>query len=165
MKTSHEAAFDAFSAFAGGLACFEFIELMDSKEDKRCASARLSQFVKEGLAERRGLRRNPGTGLDCVAYIPTGRRFSERILEDRDPRRKRRRPTTDELKTLRRWKADAIARFPELGVDPLILRARKQVASILRDEGSEAKAALVERGELDDGETMRIVLSIMRAAA
>lgn len=66
-----------------------------------------------------------------------------------------------ELEALRRWKNDAIARFPELGLDPVILAARQRVAAILREEGNPAKAALVERGELDAGETMRIVLSIM----
>lgn len=164
MGISVQKAFEIFSAFPEGLAVFEFVELMDDALDRRNASARLSQFVYEGLAQKAGHRINPRTGQNCTVYAATGKAFSERDMTPRHPARKRKRPTDSELIELRRWKHDAIARFPELGVDPIVLKARQQVAEILRKEGAEAKAALVERGELDDGETMRIVLSILRPA-
>lgn len=162
MTTATEKAFNILATFPDGLTCFELMEFLETEQEKRSASARLSQFVNEGLATREGVRHNPGTGLPGVVYKPTGVPYSQRQPEIRIRPRKRKRPTDTELVELRRWKADAIKRFPQLGVDPIVLTARDHVASILRSEGNEAKAALVDQGELDDGETMRIVLSVLR---
>lgn len=163
MKLSYEQAFNIFSSYSEGLTSNEFVDLMVSKEDKRNASARLSQFVKEGLAKKAGSRINSETGNRVTIYTPSGASFSNRVFESRAPSRKRRRPTSSELIELRRWKADAIKRYPDLGIDPIIFDARQRVADILRSEGFEDKARIVESGELDGGETMRIVLSILRA--
>lgn len=161
MASRYEEAFVAFSQFREGLTRPEFEALMDSKEDKRCASARLSQFVKEGLAEIRGTSLNPETGQMCKVYVPTGLAFSKRALEDRKPSRRRRRPTDNELVELRAWKASALERFPELAVSKAILRSRIRWAEMLRAEGQVAKAVLVERGEFDDTETMKVLALIV----
>lgn len=170
MNSFHETAFNVFNQFPDGLACFEFIQLMDADTDRRNASARLSQFVNEGLAKKEGVRFNEATGQTSVVYKPTGKPFSERVLENREPTRKRKRPTDQELIDLRRanaehikWKTAAIARFPELAVAPAIMRARTRLAEILRHEGNVIKAHLVESGDMDDSEAMRIVLSITEA--
>lgn len=160
MKSAHEAAFEIFAAFPEGLTCYEFVELMENEADRTNASARLSQYVKEGLAVKEGHRVREATGQSSVVYVPTGRPFSERLIEWREPTRKRKKPTDSELVQLRKWKAAAIARFPELAVDPAILKARKRLADILRNEGNVIKANLVENGDLDDCEAMRIVLSL-----
>ncbi len=160
--SKYEKAFDVFRQFEDGLACFEFVQLFECDSDKQCASARLSQFVLEGLAVKIGSRANPETNNSGVVYVPTGVPYRDRNLEPREPRRKRRGPYESELKALRKWKANAIDRYPELGLDSAILKARAQVASILRMEGNSAKAVMVERGDLDDGETMRIILAMVK---
>lgn len=170
--TNLEAAFNVFSAFPEGLTRFEFVELLDTPEAKRNSSAQLSQFVKEGLAIKDGSRFNPATGQMSSVYMPTGAPFSERVLEARTSSRRRKRSTLDELKNLRKeveelrkWKCAAISRFPELAIDPIILAARKRVAAILRSEGCAAKAELIEAGDLDDGDTMRVVRALLEDAA
>ncbi|NBT78179.1 MAG: hypothetical protein EBT04_06955 [Betaproteobacteria bacterium] len=161
MKTGYERSYDVFAAFPEGLTCYEFVDLLDDPADKENASGRLSQFVKEGLAIKDGHRVRETTGQTSIVYVPTGRAFSERIMEWRETTRKRRRPTDSELVQLRKWKAAAIERFPELGTDPAVLAARKKLSEILRKEGNAIKASLVESGDLDDSESMRIVLSCL----
>lgn len=160
--SKHEDAFNVFAAFPEGLTCPEFRALMETEADKRNASARLSQFVMEGLARREGAKINPESGISCGLYIPTGIPFSKRIVEKRHPNRKRRAKTEPELFALRKWKADAIKRFPELAVSERVLKARLTLADIYRKEGQSIKATLVEKGELDDTEAMRLVQAMMQ---
>lgn len=164
-KTAYETAFDTFKAFPEGLADFEFSSLLDGTTEKAHSSALLSLFVKEGLADKVGVKVNPATGNNATVYRHNGRDFSQRIHEARAPTRKRRGPFDDEVKQLRAWKRAAIERFPELGIEPVILEARAKVASILRvDGGDEAKAAMVECGELDNSDMMRVVIAVLRGA-
>lgn len=162
--TLNERAYNVLKAFPEGLAHFEFIELLDGDLVNINASAVLSWFVTAGLAEKRGQRVNPKTGAPQSVYVPTGQSFRVRQQEKRLSSRGRKGPFEAEVKELRKWKADAIARFPELAVDPIVLRARNRVASILREEGNIEKALMVEKGLLDDGELMRVVISVMKEA-
>lgn len=59
------------------------------------------------------------------------------------------------IKELEAWKADAIARFPELGVDPKLLAARRRLAEFY----SEADRAAVLAGEFDNSIAMRVLLA------
>jgi hypothetical protein len=99
-KTSYEQAYDVFSQFGEGLTFRDFEELMETRSDKRSASARLSQFVAEQLATK-------VTGAGLSVYVPTGRAFADRVLPKRNRARGRKRPTDGELIELREWKAKA----------------------------------------------------------
>ena len=160
--TQYERVFDVFKAFPDGLASFELDTLVDEISPRPKTSSLISLLVTHGLAFKDGAKVNPATGSSVCIYKPTGRLFSQRLHEVRAPRRKRRGPFESEVKELREWKAKAIARFPELGLDPAILKARAHVSKILRDEGNEAKAVMVEMGELDSGEMMRAVIALLR---
>jgi hypothetical protein len=163
--TFQERAYDILRQFEDGLTCPEFEALSDTAQDKRNASARLSQFVKEGLAEKAGTRINEKTGQICIVYRATGVPFSKRIVEVRNPKRKRRRPTETELLELRAWKAAAIERFPELATSPALIEARQRVAAIFEEQGSPVKATMVRSGEMDDCEMMRVVARLIEGGA
>lgn len=66
-------------------------------------------------------------------------------------------PVSDELAELRAWKADAIARYPDLGVKPVVLEARKIVADVF---GKEKRDAIM-RGEHDAGPAMKVAVSAL----
>jgi hypothetical protein len=158
--TTYERAFNAFSQFPDGLACFEYAILIDGEIHTK-PSAVLSLFVKEGLAEIAGTKLNKSTGHLGNIYKPTGLTFAKRKLEKRTVTRMRKRPTDSELVELRKFKKDAIARFPELGISTVIMTARKQIANIYRSDGNEAKAAMFENGLMDEGDAMRIAVAIL----
>ena len=177
IKSGYEMAFDILAAFPDGLTHFELVDLLPAEAGKPdCTSARLSQMVKEGLARKVDIRQNGRTGVYSAVYAPTGLPFSERKKEERAPERKRHRPRNADLRSiqsaldaakadialLEAWKASAISRFPELAVDPIVFAARQRFADILREDGNASKAILVMAGELDDGETMRALISLLK---
>lgn len=68
-----------------------------------------------------------------------------------------------ELEELKEWKADAIRRFPELGVPQVVLRARKIVA---KQFGSDKKHVdEILRGDNDNCKMMLAVLEALGEAA
>lgn len=162
MATQSEQLFDVFKTFPEGLAVHELATLADGINPPPKASALISFFVDQGLAVKSGRKINPATGNNVTIYAPSGKNFADRVICSREPRRKRRGPFESEVKQLRAWKLAAIARFPELGIDPAIIKARTHVAKILRDEGNNAKAVMVELGELDGGEMMRAVADLFK---
>lgn len=162
MSAQQEAVFDVFKQFGDGLTSFELESLTEGVVPRPKASALLSLFVSSGLAEKRGTRNNPTTSGVMTVYAPTGRAFKDKEFHKRLSNRGRRGPFESEVKDLRAWKAAAILRFPELGVDPVILKARAQVAQIMQSEGNVVKAAMIARGDLDDSEMMRVVISLLK---
>lgn len=176
MTTSYESAFGVFKQFPEGLADFEFKQLLGDGAENATSSALLSLFVAEGLATKMGTKTNPATMNNVTVYVPNGRTFAQRRTGERHPTRRRRGLFEAEVKTLRaalvkaenqicelvEWKASAEARFPELRVDQAILKARERVASVYRDAGDEVKASMAAHGELDNGDAMRVAISLMR---
>ena len=67
----------------------------------------------------------------------------------------------EQIEVLFRWKADAIARHPDLAVAPLVLKARKLVAAELRASGDASLAHHVERGQKDDTLMMRVTIKAL----
>jgi hypothetical protein len=156
--TGYERTFDVFRQFPEGLTSFELIDLLDDEGDKASATSRLSQFVKEGLAEKAGSRPCIKTNRIGAVYVPNGKPFAERIPHPHGPKPFPKSALNDELKELRAFKADAIKRFPELLISPKIIRARKVWADALRSEGQIGKASIVDSGGLDDTEQMRVLI-------
>lgn len=69
-----------------------------------------------------------------------------------------------ELEELRRWKADAIARYPDLAVDPLVLKARNMVAEEIGSADTVMRDAVL-RGERDGALPMRVALKLLEGVA
>lgn len=67
-----------------------------------------------------------------------------------------------DLRVLERWKADAIARFPDLDVDPVVLDARKIVAAEIEASGDKALAAAVRSGSKDTILPMRVTIAALQ---
>lgn len=65
-----------------------------------------------------------------------------------------------DMEDLRRWKAEAIARYPDLGVDPIILKARNIVAEEM-DGVDDDYAAAVRAGKRDGVLAMRLVVKML----
>ena len=63
------------------------------------------------------------------------------------------------ISELEKWKADAIARFPELAVDPLLLEARKIAAG--QCDYDPDRVAIID-GERDDSFGVRVALAALR---
>lgn len=72
---------------------------------------------------------------------------------------------TSKIEALEKWKADAIARFPELGVDPLVLQARAIVAKILRANGDNTAASRVLSGDRDSTVALLATVDALAEAA
>lgn len=64
------------------------------------------------------------------------------------------------INELARWKDEAIDRFPELAVDPLVLEARKIVADQCGDDGM-YRSAFIDGGR-DNSFAMRVALAALR---
>lgn len=59
------------------------------------------------------------------------------------------------------WKADAIGRYPDLAIPPLLKRARDIVAKELLETGDRKGAADVENGLRDNALPVRLVLKML----
>lgn len=70
-----------------------------------------------------------------------------------------------EVAELTAWKADAIARYPDLGVEPIILKARKIVADIYRNKMDPARQAEAQLGKLDNTPIMQATVAALETVA
>lgn len=73
-----------------------------------------------------------------------------------------------EVETLKAWRAEAIARYPDLAVDPLLLKARQIVAKAIKDknEGGWADAyQQVISGQRDNSVAIVATLAALEQAA
>lgn len=66
-----------------------------------------------------------------------------------------------EIADLQQWKTDAIAKYPDLDVDPLLLKARQIVVDLGQTPYSPDELLL---GHQDDDYTVQYTLSVLRAA-
>ncbi len=69
------------------------------------------------------------------------------------------------IKELQTWKDDAIERFPELAVPPVVAKARKIVGRELRARNDAHLAHQVEAGMKDDILPMKVTLIALELAA
>lgn len=67
------------------------------------------------------------------------------------------------LAELESWKADAIARFPDLAVPPLVLTARKLAADEVRAGGDSALANQIMAGQKDGTMLVRVTLKALES--
>lgn len=63
-----------------------------------------------------------------------------------------------QIAELEAWKADAVARYPDLGVDAITLKARGIVAAELAVAGDVVAAELVRTGQRDTALPMRLMI-------
>lgn len=70
-----------------------------------------------------------------------------------------------QLAELKAWKEDAIARYPDLKVDPLVLRARQLVAEELRASDEPKMAEDVMAGYKDGSPLMRVTIRVLERSA
>lgn len=65
---------------------------------------------------------------------------------------------------LEAWKADALARYPELAVDPIILKSRSIVSAMVEKEGDRRLAEDIRSGRKDATILVRAVAQALEAA-
>jgi hypothetical protein len=70
-----------------------------------------------------------------------------------------------EIATLKAWQADAIARYPDLGVEPLLLKARQIVAKALREAGEHGAVDAVMNGSRDHSVAIRATITALEHVA
>lgn len=71
------------------------------------------------------------------------------------------RQLNEKLAELEAWKRDAISRYPDLAVDPIILKARKLVSAEVRAGGDTALADQIVMGRKDDTLMMRVTVKAL----
>lgn len=69
-----------------------------------------------------------------------------------------------EVQELRAWKSDAMERFPDLAVPPLVLKARKFAADEARSSGDSQLANSIMCGHKDNTLLVRVALKILEEA-
>lgn len=69
-----------------------------------------------------------------------------------------------EVQELKAWKNDALERFPELAVPPLLLRARKFAADEARSSGDNQLATSIMCGHKDNTLLVRVALKVLEEA-
>jgi hypothetical protein len=62
------------------------------------------------------------------------------------------------------WKTDALARYPDLAVDPIVLKAREIVAAELRATGDNALADLVMSGAKDNAMLVKVTITALETS-
>lgn len=67
----------------------------------------------------------------------------------------------EQIAQLEAWKAKAIAEYPNLAVEPVVLKARKLVAAELRASGDASLAHHVEVGDKDTTLMMRVAIKAL----
>lgn len=67
-----------------------------------------------------------------------------------------------ENQSLLQWKADAIARYPDLAVDPVVLKARQMVAAEIGDSDKASRDAVLA-GQRDGTLQMRVAVKLLEA--
>ncbi len=70
----------------------------------------------------------------------------------------------DTISDLEEWKRNAIVRFPDLAVDPVVLRARKLVAAEVRAGGDNALAEQIMLGTKDATLMVRVTVKALEEA-
>ena len=116
----------------------EEIAMLMPHERKNSVFRHISHLMKSNRirAEKRA-KQGSGPGRAKSGYYLVPERTLKLVPRDN--------PLQAELDELRAWKADAIARYPDLGVDPIVLEAREIVAGLV----DEKLAADVRSGRKD----------------
>ncbi len=70
-------------------------------------------------------------------------------------------PLRKQIAELEAWKAEAIARYPDLAVPPLVKRARQLVAEMLRSSNDHGLAGQVVAGTKDGTMMMRVCVAAL----
>ncbi len=128
-------------------------------------SSMLSQLTRRGKVRREIGPRNAGGQTPYIYFIgdgtpqPVKRKLTKptpvAMAHNADALRR-------ELDELRKWKADAIARYPDLAVPPLVIKARQLYAAQLN--GNAAAVSDVRAGKMDDGAPMRAIIAALELA-
>lgn len=153
-----------------GVTSGNIVELMPHANQQTVYSTLNAQYIRGNLTRVTG----PSDGKGWVPYqwsiAPAGtkppvvvRKGKQKVSAPK--------PTGDapvlmfqtELEELRRWKAEAIARYPDLAVDPIILKARGIVAAEM-DGVDDDYAAAVRAGKRDGVLAMRLVVKMLEGA-
>lgn len=132
-------------------------------------SGRLSTMTSEGVLRAENAPRKPGhigrranlyfigTGSPIVRKrrltIPTPAAVNYQLEDARS-----------KIAELQAWKTAAIERFPDLAVEPTVIRARCLLAKVLRDRGDTSKANDVANGRLDNSVALEAVVAALEAA-
>jgi hypothetical protein len=113
--------------------------------------------TKEHVGKQGKVHRSQRFSLNDSGEAPPARKM-KRKLPSQSGYEARLANLNEELAELKAWKASAIARFPDLAVDPVVLKARKIVAEELRKGGDPQLAHHVMLGQKDETMMMRVTI-------
>lgn len=117
-----------------------------------------------------GYRRERAPGSRAFRYWPDASASPQPVVTK--PRKQTEAGASHECEQLRakvseleEWKADAIRRFPDLAVEPVVVQARQIVAKRLRTNGDQSGAAAVLAGSRDNTPIMQATVDALEFAA
>lgn len=163
---------DVLKQFPEGLTSPEIKELFPDEGGPNTIHMTLHLMKQGGQVKVSGERKNPNTGSLCSVFHagemnnPVSWGKPRKVSKPTDAGLAARLATAQAaIAELERWKADAIARFPDLGVDPAVVRARQHLAAMFRSDGDTIKAEQVLSGNMDRTPIMRSAVSLIEQLA
>ena len=162
--------YDALAQFPEGLVGAEIRELFPDEENPNAVYSTLNVLKMTGNVKVIGKRISPASGRAASVYGVTGVPYTPgRVVSRKSPTsaglQARLNEALSRLQELEAWKVAAVARFPELGVDPLMIEARKRVASILSAGGDVSGAEQVRAGNRDATAIVKAVFTTLQDLA
>jgi hypothetical protein len=130
----------------------------------------INQLYTQGHIFKNGTK--PYVGTNGILYKPYTYAVSDTPIIPK-PKKPAAKDTTDSnvpasltarIAQLEAWKSDAIARYPDLAADPIVLKARRLVADEVRASGDDTLADRISMGRKDDGLLMRVVIKALEEA-
>lgn len=172
MKSFDERVLDTLAHFPEGLSHDELKSLFPEVRTNGVHAALYNLRVGECAHVIK--MRDRDVGRPEKIWAATGRAYEDRN-RGRD-KMKARKPTSiaidarlsdalAKIAELEAWQAHAIARYPDLAVEPAIIEARKRVAAILRETGDTSGADQVMHGNRDHTPIVKAVAATIRDLA
>lgn len=137
-----------------GLRLTEIAQFVEFRRES--VSARLTQLKREGRVKHEDGKYYPGNGTPQLPAIPPKLRIRKSTKDNL-----RITELEEEILQLKAWQQSAIAKYPDLGVDPKILAARALAIEYYRRLNDSHKIADIKAGKLDETPLIQVALMAM----
>jgi len=152
--------FDVIAQFPEGIAAHEIKDLLPEDNVGNAIFGTISALKMGGKILTAAKRKNPVTDHWVAAYtINENWNAGAPIMRKPAPAPIGIQANLDAAKAtiaeLQAWKAAAIARYPDLAVEPALLEARKRAAAVFKTDGDHLKATAIMAGKHDSTAIVR----------
>lgn len=166
--------YNALKVFPEGLSIGELKQFFEETKNKNTIYATIFELQKRGNVVKAPLGKTNDQGHRVSIYKATNKvpAIKKTMFNKKPIKNKEVKPTPaainfeaeslkKKVEELLAWKAQAIKRFPDLAVHPLMLEARKRVAKSFTDCNDHTKAKSVIAGECDNSPIVKTVFDVL----